>query len=261
MDDTRQQSITSADRYLRHLRASRKGLNLPVIPQRCVISYVGPVIDLIRARHPHRSCSLGFTNPMEVHFLFPEGGTPFAVARGMHGAPMAAVLLEELIALGFEEFLVVGPAGHPTDKPRPEMDTGELLLVTDAWIFEGTSAHYGGRESARPVAAIADRLRRLLRRFGVPCREGAVATTDALYRETDAFVKRLVGIGAAAVDMEMSALFTVANFHARAVGGLVFISDVVSTERGWSIGIPAERFDALVEQLAEICLAYAQEGN
>lgn len=259
MADTQHHSITTARRYLQYLRAGNKGLKLPEIPGRCVISYLGAAIDLLKARCPHLSCSLGFTNPMELHFFFPEGGVPFAMARGMHGASMASVQLEELIALGFLEFLVIGPAGHPSSARPPALRRGDLLLVNQALIFEGTSAHYGQRERSVPSLDMVDRLRTLLPKLGVTFHEGAVATTDALYRETGAFVHRLVERGALAVDMEMSALLTVAAFHARAIGGLVFISDVVSTLDGWTLGLAAREYERLVGRMAEIAWKYASE--
>jgi uridine phosphorylase len=249
-------SITSASQYLAHLRGS--GLALPAIPRRCIVSYVSDVIESAKARFPCRSVSLGSINPMWVHFFMPEDDAPFAIVRGLHGAPMAAVLLEELVALGFEEFLVLGPAGHPTNRVRPDLHPGDLLLVTEARIFEGTSPHYGRDRHCCAGAAALARLQRIVRQLGIACREGATATTDALYRETPEFIEELIGQEILAVEMELSALFTVAEFHRKQLCGLVFISDLVRLDGRWEIGFSHESFHTVVENLSSIALEYAK---
>lgn len=259
MDEHNQASITSARRYIDYLLASHPELKLPAIPTRCVISYTKAVTDQVKSRYRHRSFSLGFTNPIEVNFFFPKGGADsFAIARGLHGAPMAAVLLEELIALGFGEFLVIGPAGHPSTLANTDMGVGELLLPTEAWIYEGTSPHYGRSGRVSPHGFVVDQVRKCLHHLGIPCREGCVATTDALYRESRSFVKELVEKQALAVDMEMSALFSVADYYARPLGGLIFISDVVSTEGAWELGLCGERLDNLYHRLTDIVLEFVR---
>lgn len=249
-------SITSARRYVDYL-LSEIG-SLPLIPHRCVICYSAALIDRLLARHPHQSHQLGHTNPMQLHFLFPADSPAYGVVRGLHGAPMAAVLLEELIALGFREFLVIGPAGHPAVAPPAELGVGHLLLIDRAWIFEGTSAHYLRQDHSLPDMTTTMRLGELLKGFPFPFRQGAVASTDALYRETRDFVLTLTDREVLAVDMEMSALFSVAEFHGHPIGGVVFISDIVRADGIWELGLSNENFAALTEALATLVQAYTE---
>jgi purine-nucleoside phosphorylase len=71
-------------------------------------------------------------------------------------------------------------------------------------------------------------------------------------------VKELVEKQALAVDMEMSALFSVADYYARPLGGLIFISDVVSTEGAWELGLCGERLDNLYHRLTDIVLEFVR---
>lgn len=250
-------SITSARRYIDFLRARAGRSEVPAMPHCCVISYVDDISALLRARHPFRSMTLGITNPMQVQVFKPESAAAFAVARGMHGAPMAAVQMEELIALGCQEFLIIGPAGHPTGGPEGGLGLGDLVLATKALIFEGTSPHYGRTTSVAPSPGAVDRLATVLHRLELPHRQGVVASTDALYRETPPFITSLLEQGVLAIDMELSALCTVAAFHRRSIAGVLFVSDLVRLRGPWEIAPPMRVYARLVRQLCGIAGAYA----
>lgn len=252
-------SITTAQRYIDFLLSREKSLELPVIPRHCVISYVPDVIGQMKALHSHRTLTLGVTNPMQLYFFTPEDGRSFAMARGMHGAPMAAVQLEELIALGCEEFLVIGPAGHPTAKLLPDMQLGELLLATRAMIFEGTSPHYGRSGHSLPAAGSVERLKITLQDLGLLFRQGTVATTDALYRETEMFINELLEQQVLAIEMELSALCTVAECRGKNLAGLVFISDLVRTDGSWDIAPSPKIYYNVVRHLTNAVRGYVEQ--
>lgn len=246
-------SITNARRYLDYVLASNGKMELPEIPSRCVISYTSDIIEIIKQTYPHQSVDLGCTNPTHIHFFFPHDDDNFAIARGLHGAPMAAVLLEELIALGFEEFLVIGASGHPARAENPILHVGDLLLTTDAFIFEGTSSHYlRGKTTVRPSKLVTEGLRKILTKLNIDYKEGSVATTDALYRETAQFIKLLIDKDILAIDMEMSALFTVAQYHRKIIGGLLFITDLIREEGVWELGLLGNNFFTLQSKLIRI---------
>lgn len=85
------------------------------------------------------------------------------------GAPMAAGVLEELIAFGCRSFIACGGAGAL----RQDLTVGHLVLVTSALRDEGTSHHYlvpGRTVDVHPGALQA--LRSTLAGHGVPLVEG-----------------------------------------------------------------------------------------
>jgi uridine phosphorylase len=97
------------------------------------------------------------------------------------GAPLATGLLEEVIALGCDTFVVCGGAGVLGEN----LEVGSLLIPTSAIRDKGTSYHYlpPGREvSATPevVMAIED----TFKKHRIMYRLTKTWTTDAIYRET-----------------------------------------------------------------------------
>ena len=96
------------------------------------------------------------------------------------GGPAAAAFLEELIALGAENFLYFGSCGA-LDR---EIAEGRLLVPTAAYRDEGVSYHYAEAsdfleiESAPALANVFDEM-------GVAYNTTKTWTTDSFYRETD----------------------------------------------------------------------------
>jgi uridine phosphorylase len=162
------------------------------------------------------------------------GGRSVAVLQPGIGAPFAAALTDELIALGCRKLIACGGAGV-LDRA---IAVGHVLVPTSAVRDEGTSYHY--LPPAREVAASPE---------GVAAIEAALAqhgyewlrcktwTTDAFYRETPARVQRRREEGCLAVEMEAAAFFAVAQFRGATCAQILYGGDDVSgTEhdlRGW----------------------------
>ena len=137
-------------------------------------------------------------------------GQQVAVANCGFGAPLAAIALEELIAMGCRRFVACGGAGSLT----PDEKLGALVLVSGAFRDEGLSHHY-----LPPSLSIATEFNALqqaaerLASWGVAFREGATWTTDALYRETPTRIARRRKQGCLTVEMEAAALLAVAAYR------------------------------------------------
>ncbi|MCB0879520.1 MAG: nucleoside phosphorylase [Thermoleophilia bacterium] len=145
------------------------------------------------------------------------------------GAPVAAVMLEDLIALGCRRVASIGTCGGMDQ----DLAVGDLLLCTGAVRDEGTSYHYlPDGEPARPDATLTDALAAELERRGEPYRRGDAWTTDAPYRETADEVRAHVAAGVPVVEMEAAALFAVGQVRAAQVASLLVVSDVLSTLDG-----------------------------
>lgn len=142
------------------------------------------------------------------------------------GAPAAALAVEKLVASGARTLLFVGYAGGL----HAEMTAGDLLLVTGGLIDEGTSRHYARAPYEPPVdPALAKLL--LTHAPGIPY-QGPVWTTDAIYRETPEKVRQFRNRGALGVDMETSAILTVAHYRGAAAAGCHVITDRLGAD--WS---------------------------
>ncbi len=177
----------------------------------------------------------------------------------MVGSPYAAMVLETLIAWGAARFVFVGWCGTIS----PTLSIGELLLPSAALVDEGTSGHYRlptkeerGNQRSEPSAAIQERIKDALGSSAAGCQQGTVWTTDAIFRETPSKVLRFRQMGAVAVEMETSALFSVGRFRAVAVGAAMVVSDDLS-ELTWRHGFRDPRFargrQDLCEGIAALC--------
>ena len=75
----------------------------------------------------------------------------------------------------------------------------------------------------------------------VDFRSGKIWTTDAVYRETREKVERYQKQGVLAVEMEISALFSVAQFRQVELGAMLVVSDELSALK-WRPGFRDKRF-------------------
>jgi uridine phosphorylase len=145
------------------------------------------------------------------------------------GAPATAICVEELAALGARRFVIVGLAGSL----KPELRAGARVLCTKALRDEGTSHHYTRPSRyAHPTRELTGRLAKAMRRQGAPFTSGPTWTIDAPYRETVPEILRYRRAGIVTVEMEASALFTVAR-HLRCEAAALFVISDHLDETGW----------------------------
>jgi len=144
------------------------------------------------------------------------------------GAPAACAAMEEAIAVGCRDFVAVGGAGALL----PELRMGELVIATTALRDEGTSYHYLAPSrfvSADPTVSAA--IASALDAEGMPYRQGATWTTDAIFRESRSRVDRRVAEGCVTVEMEAAAFFAVAKYRGVRVGQLLYAGDALAGEK------------------------------
>ena len=167
------------------------------------------------------------------------------------GAPYAAMVMETLIVWGARQFIFWGWCGAVS----PDVKIGDILIPTAALIDEGTSVHYAcvspAPDVSHPAAAALDRIRHQFSREKMRFHSGAVWTTDAIFRETPEKIKHFRSQGALAVDMETSALFTVAEYRGVELGGILVVSDELST-LNWVPGFKTEAFSSGRTQAYEV---------
>ncbi|MFJ3300123.1 nucleoside phosphorylase [Streptomyces bacillaris] len=155
--------------------------------------------------------------------LVEDPGRRFALCGGFGlGAPAAALIVEQLAALGTQRIITVGTAASLQHDLRP----GVLVVPTSALRDEGLSHHYlpPGR-TASPSPALTRHLTEVLASYDVPVRRGPIWTTDAPYRETTAEVTRYGAEGILAAEMEAAAVFAVGHCRTVAVATVLAIAD------------------------------------
>ncbi|MFE9846567.1 nucleoside phosphorylase [Streptomyces goshikiensis] len=181
-----------------------------------VMLYQRRLLDHALSRYRHRERP-GWTRG--GLFLLEHGAHTVAVCGGFGlGAPAAALVMEQLIALGARRFVTVGTAAGI----QPELRPGSLVLCEGALRDEGTSHHY--LPSRRTVAASLDLTDRLGSLLPGTVR-GTVWTTDAPYRQTRAEVAAYEKALVLAADMEAAALFAVAEYRQVEAAAVMAVAD------------------------------------
>jgi len=168
------------------------------------------------------------------------------------GAPYAVMILETLAAWGAKQVIFLGWCGAIS----ATVSIGDILVPTLAWIDEGTSQAYSPNPIASPSDVMTCGIKSALRSSALPFHEGAIWTTDAIFRETPDKVTHFQNKGALAVEMELSALFTVSAFLGVAFSAILVVSDDLSSLT-WKPGFKDKRFmdtrHKLAAVIAEIC--------
>lgn len=186
--------------------------------------------------------------------LDPTAPATFSVTGPVVGAPYAVMLLEPLATWGAQELLFFGWCGAVSR----DVHIGDLVLVTEAVVDEGTSLHYGAKRYAVVATSVALslRLKASLDHCSVPYHQGRIWSTDAIYRETAEKVRRFQRQGVLAVEMEVSALVAAGRHRNVAVAALLVVSDEVS-ECVWNPGFRDPRFaagrEAALDALTRVC--------
>ena len=148
------------------------------------------------------------------------------VALGV-GAPLAAGLFEEVIALGGETFICTGGAGTLLKR-----DLGCLVLPYEGVRDEGTSYHYlkpsdTVKINRHVIAEVED----ILKELKVDYVRSKTWTTDAFYRETPSKIDYMRKQGCLTVDMEFSALAAVSEYRGVKFAEILYCGDDLSTEK------------------------------
>jgi uridine phosphorylase len=163
------------------------------------------------------------------------------------GAPGAAAVVEELIAMGCGRFVSVGTAGAL----QPELAVGDLVVADRAIRDEGTSYHYlAAAKYADPSPELTACLRDEIERAGRRAAAGTTWTTDAVYRETVAEAAAYRAEGVAVVEMEAAAVFAVCAYRRVEAAAAFTVSDSL-TGATWS----PEFYRGEVETGVEILVA------
>jgi purine-nucleoside phosphorylase len=178
----------------------------------------------------------------------------FSLAGPAVGAPYGVALLETLIVWGAQKILFFGWCGSIS----PDVRIGDIIVPTGAFIDEGTSGHYNADENeiSSPSPEMPEQIKAALREKGLGFHEGPIWSTDAIYRETREKVAYFQSKGSLAVEMELSALFTVGKFRGANVGGLLVVSDELSSFT-WRPGFKDPLFQesrmAVTEVIKNLC--------
>ena len=164
---------------------------------------------------------LGFTGTYE--------GVRVSVQTSMMGCPSAAIVTEELVMLGAKVIIRVGTCGGTS----PHLQPADLVIVQAALARDGTTAQYLGAGNHAPISSfrIVRAAEAAAKALNVPHSVGLIASDDAFYGVTPEEARGLYDSrGVLGIEMEASAVFTVATLRGIEAGCLVAVSNYIGDE-------------------------------
>jgi uridine phosphorylase len=172
------------------------------------------------------------------------------------GAPSAVLAMEKLIVLGARSIILMGWCGA-VDKAYA---IGDIVVPTGAVCGEGTSRYYSDETQPSPSETAIVQVQKLLAKAKLPYLEGRIWSTDAPYRESSSYLQRLnIEEQVVGVDMEFSALCTVAAFRKIDFGAVLIVSDELWSSK-WQPGFNNAHFQSRCRQVQQ-CLLKQQDSK
>jgi len=192
---------------------------------------------------------LGFTGTWEGKRVSVQG-------TGM-GCPGASIVFEELIQLGCRKLMRVGTCGGL----QAHHKLGDLIVALTAVPADSTAMHLVGNEPHCPTASwsMIHGAVHAAKEIGQSMHVGPIVSSDVFYNPIEGQYERWSARGVLAVEMEASALFTVAALGGIGkvagvqAGCLLTVSDIVV--EGVFTRISDEELRAAVDRMTRVALA------
>ncbi len=152
-------------------------------------------------------------------------GRPVSVQTTGMGCPSAAIVTEELIRLGAKNLLRVGTCGGY----HPEAKLGDLIIATAATPADGTVSAITRGTPYAPAAHfdLVHAAYHAAESLGREPAVGPIVSSDLFYDPEEDPQALWHSLGVLAVEMEASAIFTLAAMHGVRAGCVLTVSDAI----------------------------------
>jgi uridine phosphorylase len=168
-------------------------------------------------------------------------GEPLTVQATGMGGPSAAIVTEELIALGARRLVRIGTCGALVD----DLELGQLVAAETVLSADGASAALGANGALASDPELLERL------IAAGARPGTVVSTDLFYDPREAEAGAWLERGATVVEMEAATILQVAARRGVAAACVLAVTDVPGAAG-------ARRVDG--DQLEQIGLRLGEAG-
>ncbi len=201
------------------------GSNRPVLPETFFLFFY----DSPKMKELHKmNRPLKIANIPGFHFVVDGVG----YKKMLMGSDMSVFMLELLIACGAKKFIIFGTACSIEENIK----LNDLCVVETAICEESVTMHYVSYK--REIAAVVNSnviLKQCMDEVSIPVKAVKTCTIPAIFRETEGKIKQWRSENVSVLDMEASALMTVANFRSVEISFLFFISDRIIDGK-WECG-------------------------
>jgi DeoD family purine-nucleoside phosphorylase len=176
-------------------------------------------------------------------------GEPVSVQATGMGCPSASIVAEEVIQLGAKNLLRVGTCGGYSE----ELQLGDLIVATSATPNDGTVSSLTRGVPYAPVAHfdIVHAAYHAGESAGRRTFVGPIVSSDLFYDPVEGPAELWGNLGVLAVEMEASAIFTIAAMHGVRAGCLLTVSDKIGAE---VVRISDEKLRGAVDNMMELAL-------
>lgn len=192
-------------------------------------------------------------------------GVKISVTSTGIGCPSASIAVEELANVGAKVFIRIGSSAAL----QPNIRLGDLLISTGSMKNEGTSKFYVPENfPAVPDFDLTNTLiktaKDMKEELDYEVHHGICASDDAFYGEDEKWIKGLENLGITNVEMEASAIFTVAHVRKLkaacicAVSGNLITGEVVYEKENTKL---VDGWDKEIKVVLETIYRYEQEKN
>lgn len=163
-------------------------------------------------------------NSIKIFSFHKKKNIYIAIIR--NGAALSSVDFECLIYLGFKEYIFYGYACSIDDRS----DIGDLLLINKTFVGEGVSQYYGNHRKYTCTSESLNLkiMNKISGEHGI--RYANCYTTEALFMETISFINKLKSLGINCIDMECSALSSIALLRNVRVAFVFCVSDAIKDD-------------------------------
>lgn len=192
------------------------------LPKKCVYAFLREHVDKYAEEHGARKVAEfdSITKKYPIYVVDYQGEEVCLVQAPM-GSASSAQILDWLISYGVEQVISAGSCGVLADIPE-----NVFLIPKSALRDEGASYHYLKPSRFVDISPKALRaIEQTLREHHLEYREVITWTTDGFFRETADFVKYRMEEGCSVVEMECSALASVASLRNIVWGEILFTAD------------------------------------
>ena len=176
-------------------------------------------------------------------------GEPVSVQATGMGCPSASIVAEEVIQLGAKNLLRVGTCGGYSEQLR----LGDLIVATSATPNDGTVSSLTRGVPYAPAAHfdIVHAAYHAGESAGHRTFVGPIVSSDLFYDTVEDPAELWGNLGVLAVEMEASAIFTIAAMRGVRAGCLLTVSDTIGAE---VVRISDEELRGAVDNMMELAL-------
>jgi DeoD family purine-nucleoside phosphorylase len=173
------------------------------------------------------------------------------------GCPSAAIVVEELIQLGVNRLIRIGTCGGIGKDIKPL----DIIAAVAATPYDGATQTYLDHEPHAPYATfeILKTASDIAPKMNVNVIFSGIASVDVFYNPFPDYVQKLRSKGIAAVEMETSLIYYLANKHNKEAASFLLVSDIVGADEHFTKFVTEEELAKGMDSLIEFVLELVHE--